>query len=240
MLGLHWLPFGADTRCLHQISGARCANTEPLVVTPGWRPSRLNSATLAQSALAVNASSFFGPRRAMFMGNELTIDCPHCGEGFELTEALAGPLLEAERKQARIQALKAVDAERTAIAETVRGEVVNEYAAEIRARDAVIADRDAKVKVAQEAELAARKAKEEAELAKQRIELDVQRRVDAIRNDVAAEAAAKATEEVSAKLSLAEATIADKDARLRVAQQAELAARKAKEEAEQARQETEV
>jgi hypothetical protein len=176
----------------------------------------------------------------MFMGNELTIDCPHCGEGFELTEALAGPLLEAERKQARIQALKSVDAERTAIAETVRGEIVNEYAAEIRARDAVIADRDAKVKVAQEAELAARKAKDEAELAKQRIELDVQRRVDAIRNDVAAEAAAKATEEVSAKLSLAEASIADKDARLRIAQQAELAARKAKEEAEQARQETEV
>jgi hypothetical protein len=96
----------------------------------------------------------------MFMGNELTIDCPHCGKGFELTEALAGPLLETERKQARIQALKAVDAERVGIAERVRGEITNEYAAEIRARDAVIADQDAKVRVAQDAELAARKAKE--------------------------------------------------------------------------------
>jgi hypothetical protein len=174
------------------------------------------------------------------MSNEMSMDCPRCGEEFELSEALAGPVLEAERKKARLEALKSLDAERAAIAERARMDAASEHAAELRTRDAVIADRDAKVRAAQAAELAARKAKDDAEKAAQRIELDVKRQVDAIRTSVAAEAASRAIQESSAKLAAAEASIAEKDAKLRTAQVAELAARKAKEEAEQAKRETEL
>jgi hypothetical protein len=174
------------------------------------------------------------------MSTELTIDCPQCGEGFELTEALAGPLLEAERKRARAEVAKAVEAGRDSIAEATRKDVAKEFAAELRARDASIAERDAKLKQAQEAELAARKATESAERAKQEAELTVQRRVDAVRAEVAAEAIRKTTESFSAKLQAAEASIAERDAKLISAQQAELAARKATEAAEQAKRQVEL
>src|SRR6266404_1681917 len=108
------------------------------------------------------------------MSNELMIDCPHCGEEFALTEALAGPLLELERTRARADAQKAVEKERPAIAAAARKEAETEFASELRARDIAIADRDSKLKQAQVAELAARKAKEDAERAQQEVELTVQ------------------------------------------------------------------
>jgi hypothetical protein len=174
------------------------------------------------------------------MNGELTIDCPKCGLEFELTEALAGPLLETERNRATVEAHKAVELERTAIAEAARKEIVDEYAAKLTARDNTIADRDARLKQAQQAELAARKAKDEAERAKQEIELTVQRRVDASRAEVAADAVRKATEAFDIKLDAAKASIAERDGLLVQAQKAELAARKATEEAERAKQQAEL
>src|ERR1700694_2788285 len=132
--------------------------------------------------------------------SELTIECPNCHQPFELTEALAGPLLEAERANAHHEALKAANAERAAIEAHARRDVAAEYAAELRCRDVAIAERDAKLRSAQEAELEARKARGEAEEAKQRIELDVQRRVDAERDTIARLAAEKAVADTSAKL----------------------------------------
>jgi hypothetical protein len=174
------------------------------------------------------------------MSGELTIDCPKCGSEFELSEALAGPLLEAERKRASAEAHKTVEIARTAIAEAARKEVVNEYAAKLTARDKTIAESEARLKQAQQAELAARKAKEEAERAKEEVELTVQRRVDASRADVAQEAVRKATETFELKLGAAQARIAEKDELLAQAQKAELAARKAKEDAEKAKQQAEL
>jgi hypothetical protein len=174
------------------------------------------------------------------MSIELTIDCPHCGEAFELTEALAGPLLEAERKRARAEIAKTVETERESIAEAIRKDVSQDFAAQLRARDNSIAERDAKLKQAQEAELAARKATEAAERAQQETELTVQRRVDAARAEVAAEAVSKAKVTFDAELKAAKASLAEKDAQVLQAQQAELAARKAKEAAEQAKQQFEL
>jgi hypothetical protein len=174
------------------------------------------------------------------MSNELTIDCPNCGEAFALTEALAGPLLEVERKRARVDAQRAVEQERAAIAAAARKEAETEFATELQARDATIAERDSKLRQAQQAELAARKATEDAERAQQEVELTVQRRVDEARAGIAAEAARIASMDLNTKLEAAEAAIADRDALVLSAQQAELEARKAKEAAEQAKHQIEL
>jgi hypothetical protein len=167
------------------------------------------------------------------MNGELTIECPKCECEFELTEALAGPLLETERRRASAEAHKVIELERAAIAEAARKEVVAEYAE-------TIADRDSKLAQAQRAELAARKARDEADRAKQEIELTVQRQVDATRADVAAHAVRKATADFDTKMGAAQARIAEQEGLLVQAQKAELAARKAKEDAEAAKRQAEL
>ena len=174
------------------------------------------------------------------MSSELMIDCPHCGEGFALTEALVGPLLEVERSRAQAEANKAVESERAGIAAAARKAAETEFSIELRARDAAIAERDSKLKLAQQAELAARKAIEDAERAKQDVDLTVQRRVDEARGAIAAEAVRNASVDFNAKLAAAEAAIADRDALVLSAQRAELDARKAKEAAEKAQQQVEL
>jgi hypothetical protein len=67
--------------------------------------------------------------------NDFEIQCPHCGDAFELTEALAAPLLEEERKR--------VDAE---VKHRLQAEVA---AAEAKGRAAGEADSDAKVRAAE-------------------------------------------------------------------------------------------
>jgi hypothetical protein len=195
---------------------------------------------VAYSEASVNASSFLKPEEGIFMSSELKINCPHCSTSFALTQALAGPMLEAERKSAQAAAIRAVEAERATIAKEARHEADAEHAAQLRERDAAIAERDTKLKNAQQAELAARKAREEAERAKQDVELDVQRRVDVMRSQVASEATRKATEESNAKLAEVRAEIAEKDAQLILAQSAEIEARKAREEVEQTKREIEL
>ena len=48
--------------------------------------------------------------------SDMTIECPHCGETFELNAALAAPLLESERKRADAEVAQRVEAERASIA----------------------------------------------------------------------------------------------------------------------------
>jgi hypothetical protein len=174
------------------------------------------------------------------MSNEMTIQCPHCGEGFELTEALVGPMLEAEQKKAQAEVQKAIQAERETIAAQAKREANAEAAAELAARDAAIAERDAQLKIAHQAELRARKATEEAEQAKAQVEVEVQRRVDNQRKAVAEEAARKARTEADLELSDVKAKLADGEATVERAAAAELAARKAKEAAEAAKAQTEL
>jgi hypothetical protein len=170
----------------------------------------------------------------------MKIDCPHCHQPFELTDALARPLLDAERERARAEGRQAFEAERMSITAQVRREAEEEHAIQLRDRDAAIAARDVKLVAAQQAELDARKAREAAEQAKREVQLDVQRQVDAMRETVTAEVTTKADAEVAVKLRAAEIRLAEKDAKLVVAQAAEVEARQLKTEAEESKRETEL
>ena len=174
------------------------------------------------------------------MRNELTIDCPNCGQGFELSEALAAPMLEAERRKARAEGAKVSDAEREAIAAAAKEAAAGEHAVEIQAKDDALAEQAARVKAAEAAELVARQAKKNADDARERIELDVARRVDAQREAIAAEAAQKATTEADAKLATALVLLAEKDAKLVAAQNGELEALRLKAEADETLREAEL
>jgi hypothetical protein len=133
-----------------------------------------------------------------------------------------------------------VDAIRNEVAEEAAAKATEEVSAKLTLVEANLAEKEMRLRVAQQAELAARKAKEEAEQASQETELSVQRRVDDARAEIAAEALRKATDAYHAKLEAAQTSLADKDAQLLKAQQAELAARKAKEVAEEAQQQVEL
>jgi hypothetical protein len=174
------------------------------------------------------------------MSNELTIDCPNCGQGFELTEALAGPMLEEERRKARDEGSIVSAAEREAIAAAAKEALACEHAAEIQAKDNALAEQAATVKAAEAAELAARQAKRDADDARERTELEVVRRVDAQRAAIAAEAAQKATTEADAKLAAAHVQLAEKDAKLVAAQSGELEALRLKAEADETLREAEL
>ncbi len=172
--------------------------------------------------------------------SDVTIKCPHCGEGFELTEALAGPLLEAERAKARAEGAKVSAAEREAIAVAAKQAVAGDHALELKARDKALAEQAVKLKSAERAELAALQAKKAADEALERTDLEVARRVEEERGAIAAAAANRATSEAGAKLAAAEAQIAEKDAKLVAAQQAELDAHRLQNEAVEAKREAEL
>ncbi|MGE3595794.1 MAG: DUF2130 domain-containing protein [Dehalococcoidia bacterium] len=165
--------------------------------------------------------------------SDLEIQCPHCGESFELTDAIAAPLVAEERRKVEAAAERQVETERHAIEARARESVAAEYAEQLAARDM-------QVQQAREAELAARKAKEQAEQAQRDTELEVQRRVDAERKKIAATAASTATADAAAKLAEAERTIAEKDAKLEEARARELEALRVKAEAEEQKRETEL
>ena len=49
--------------------------------------------------------------------SEFNIQCPHCGKSIELTEALTGPVLQAERRKADADSERRLATERKAIEE---------------------------------------------------------------------------------------------------------------------------
>lgn len=168
---------------------------------------------------------------------QFTIECPQCHESFELTEALAAPLLEAERKKVDAEVSRRLAKERDAITRQAAKAAEAEFLVKLNASEAAIVERDAKLRVAQQAELSIRREREQLEQAKREIELTVQRRVDA-EKQAAAKAAVAATEaEYQAKLKASDAAIAERDAKLRRAQEAELKIRTEREQLEQAKRE---
>lgn len=169
--------------------------------------------------------------------SQLTVECPHCHQPFELTEALAAPLLEAERKRVDDDITKRVAAEREAAAKQAKASAEADYQKKLKATEATIAEKDAKLRAAQDAELAARKEREQLEQARRELDLTVQRRVDEAKALAAKQGAEQAAREFQLRLQAAETSLADKDAKLRAAQEAELLARKEREQLAQARQE---
>ncbi len=225
---------------------------------------------------------------------ELSIDCPHCGKPVELSaairDALAAPLLDAERKKVDEEVTRRVAAEGADIAKKAAEAAGLAMAAKLRAAEALAAEKDSKLLAAQKAELEVRRERERLAEEKRQMDLTVQRRVDdevkraaaaAIEKDAklaeaqkvelearqererlmeekrqfdllvrrsvdeqvataAAKAAEAATQELSTKLAAAQSLAMDRDAKLAEVQQRELAALKAKQEAEDAKRETEL
>ena len=111
---------------------------------------------------------------------DVTVECPHCGEPFQLTEALAAPLLDAERDKLNAEARRFVARERAQVEAKAKAATEAEYAEERKAMQESMADRDLRLKEATIAELAARKAKAEADAAKRDVDLIVERKVQEV------------------------------------------------------------
>jgi len=172
--------------------------------------------------------------------SDLTIECPKCRHPFELTEALAGPMLEAERRKAVAEAdqhfatnAKAMAEEAVKKARAESEGVIEEMARQRKSDEAEVAK-------AREAELAARRAKQEADDAKRGVEVEVERRVVERAAAAAEYAREEAARQYAAELESVRSQIAVQGEKLAEAQEAEVAARRATREAEEAKREVEV
>ena len=134
-----------------------------------------------------------------------TITCPHCRADIRLTESLAAPLVEATREQYEAK----LRAERAAIAAAEAKKAKLELSTELEARSreiadlgAVLADRDKKLAVAQQAQAEAIKKQRELDDARRELDLSVEKRVQ--ESLAAAREQAKHEAETDLKLKMSE------------------------------------
>ena len=164
---------------------------------------------------------------------DLSIDCPHCGKPVELTaairDALAAPLVDAERKKVDEEVARRLAAERDAIAKKAVEATEIAMGAKLHAIEVVAAEKDAKLLEAQKAELVVRQDRERLAEEKRQMELTVQRRVDEEVKVAAERAIESVSKDMNAKLAAAESRAAEKDAQLAEAQKIELEARQDRE-----------
>lgn len=164
---------------------------------------------------------------------DLSIECPHCGKPVELSaairDAVAAPLLDAERRKVEEEVTRRVAAKGADIAKKAAEAAELAMAVKLRAAEALAAEKDSKLLEAQKAELAVRQERERLADEKRQIELTVQRRVDDEVKRAAAAAIASVSTDMKAKIAAAEARIAEKDAKLAEAQKVELEARQERE-----------
>jgi hypothetical protein len=172
--------------------------------------------------------------------SELSIPCPECGASIELTEALAGPMLEAERRKAVAAAERRFAADRSVIEEAAAAKARAESASMIAALERATETKDAELAKAREAELAAIEARKEAEDAKRNVDLEVARRVAEQAEVAANRGREEAAQQYEARLKAAESGRAETDAKLKAAEAAELAALKAKADAEETQRQAEL
>jgi hypothetical protein len=163
----------------------------------------------------------------------LEINCPHCGEGFELTEALAAPLLEAERANVDNEVERRILVEVTSAEAKGRAAAEAEAAAKIRVAETLAQESTTMLRDAQAQELVVRQDRQRLIQEKAAIELTVQRRVDEEKQQAASQAKAAADGEWQERMTAAEKNLADKDAQLREAEQAEIRARQVQQQAEE-------
>jgi len=164
--------------------------------------------------------------------NLLEVQCPHCGESVEISEAIAAPLIHAERQKADAEVARRVAEGVSAAKEKVRAAIECDAAARIRAAEAVAAEIEGKLKLAQTNELAVRKAQEQLRIEKAELELTIQRRIDEVALQRIAQVRVSIEQDWQAKLEAANACILEKDARLHAAEALELEAREMKRQAE--------
>jgi hypothetical protein len=102
----------------------------------------------------------------------------------ELTVRREREQLEQGRRELELTVPRRVEAEKKAAAQQATEQVTREYEARLRDANASLAEKDSKLKAAEEAELRALKLKQEAEEAKRQAELQVTRRMDEERTKV--------------------------------------------------------
>jgi len=172
--------------------------------------------------------------------SSLEITCPHCEGTFELTEALAGPMLETERRKAVADAERKFAMDRKAIEEAAAAKARAEDAATIAALKQAAEAKDVELAKSREAEITAHQAKQEADEAKRNVDLEVTRRVGEQTATAAKRAREEAAKQFAAQLQTAQSEIAEKDAKLAEAHRAEIEARRAKREAEDAKRDADL
>jgi hypothetical protein len=172
--------------------------------------------------------------------NEMSFPCPHCGEQIELTEALAAPLIQAERAKTEDLVQKRLREERGAIAEKAAAQARQALDQQLREQAAEIEKRDQKLAQAQQLEREARKAKLEAEALVREQDLRIERAVEAAKEAAAKQATEEARKAAQRDVALLREELKEAKARSDKAEQAEIAARKAKQEAEDAKRRTEL
>lgn len=170
----------------------------------------------------------------------LEINCPHCGGAVELTEALAAPLLEAERQKVDAEVKRRLQAELADAVTRARTAAEADAAVKVRAAEAQADESAKKLRQAQAQELAARQERERLAQEKDALELTVQRRVDAEKERSMSEARAAADADWKLRFTTAEQELAAKDAKLREAEQAELRARQLQQQAEEVVRQAEI
>lgn len=134
-----------------------------------------------------------------------TITCPHCKTEVRLTESLAAPLVEATRAQyeAKLQAERGAIAK--AEAEKARLALkadIDQKAKDLADLKGVLADRDAKLVEAQQAQTEALKKQRELDDARRELDLSVEKKVQ--ESLAAARAQAKQEAETDLKLKMSE------------------------------------
>ncbi|MBR9814294.1 DUF2130 domain-containing protein [bacterium] len=169
----------------------------------------------------------------------VNIPCPHCGEHFELTEALAAPYIQREREAATGEVKATLAAERkkleSAAAEKARTELKAQMQAELDESKAEVAERDARLKQAQDREREARKAQAEAETLKRELDLQIERAAADARVAATKEATEKATQQAQRDKAQLQNQIAEQATKLQAAETAQEAALKAQREADEAK-----
>ncbi len=168
------------------------------------------------------------------------IACPHCGGEIELTEALAAPLIQAERAKVEDLVQKKMLSERKAIAEKAAAEARESLELQLRNQEVKLEESNQKLLQAQQLEIEARNAKAAAETAVREQDLRVAREVEAAKASVAKMAKEEARSEASDQLKAMQDQLATQQQQLKQAEQAEMAARKAKQEADDAKRKTEL
>ena len=163
------------------------------------------------------------------MATEIT--CPRCDGQFELTEALAAPLLQAERAKVEQTVSRRLADERKADAEAREAEVRAALAQQRAEHEQDLARRDRKVAEAQQLEQDARKAKEAADELVREQQLLIDRAIEAERARIMDEAGKAARQQAARELEAAQAQAQRAMVRAEKAEAAEVEAMKLKQAA---------
>jgi hypothetical protein len=205
--------------------------------------------------------------------------CPKCGAPVAITEVLARPFLDSERKKlekeaqerANILARREIDVEKKqqtiaatekslrvqqtevdrVVEERLRAEremltqdaikkTASSYTAKLQSAEKELAENKIKLVEAEKVELEARLQRQAIESEKRNVELTVSRRVAEERGKIREEARQEQTQHFQAELNDNQRALAEKDAKLREAQQAELVIRKERQALEEQKNELEL